>query len=115
MPPVSPDEVVRALSELANTAGLEVRVEPFQLELAGKGGLCRVGGKPVILVDAKLGALEQAGVIGLSLGKHVRRTQAALDVPARLKSYLKTGHGEIRPIVSPKPLATTARLRLVSG
>ncbi|AKV03673.1 hypothetical protein AKJ09_10336 [Labilithrix luteola] len=112
---MTPDEVVSALSELANTAGIEVRVERFELELAGKGGLCRVGDKSVILVDAKLGALEQAGVIGLSLGKHVRRTRALIDVPPRLKSYLKTGHGDIRPIVSPKPLATTTRLRLVSG
>src|SRR5688500_17936613 len=57
------DEAVAALTALAKKAGIEVRIEPFGLkQLAGKGGLCRIRGRRVILVDAALAPLEQAGV-----------------------------------------------------
>src|SRR6476469_6496213 len=67
-PRVSPEQVVHALSAVAAQAGVEVRIEPFALVLAGKGGLCRIDGQLVILVDAKLSSLEKAGVIGEALG-----------------------------------------------
>lgn len=63
-PWVSPEEAIHALSDVAAQAGVEVRIEPFALALSGKGGLCRIEGQLVILVDAKLSVLEQAGVIG---------------------------------------------------
>lgn len=108
---VSPDEALVALTELAAEAGIEVRVEPFQLELAGKGGLCRVDGKRVVLVDARLGAVERAGVLGLALG---RTDLGGVAVPPDLASYLRTGHGLVRAAVRAKPLARVRHLRLVA-
>jgi hypothetical protein len=96
---MTPDEAIRALSDVAATAGVEVRIERFDHPLAGKGGLCRIEGVLVVLVDAKLRPLEQAGVIGEAL--------AELDlegVPAALRPYLETGHGEVKPLVRPKGL-----------
>ena len=109
--PVTPDEAVLALTELAAEAGIGVRVEPFRQELAGKGGLCQVEGKRVVLVDARLGAVEQAGVLGLALG---RADLGGLVVPPDLVSYLRTGHGPVRPAVRAKPLARGRHLRLVA-
>ena len=100
-PRVSPEEAIRALVEVAARAGVEIRIEPFALALSGKGGLCRIEGRPVVLVDAKLSVLEQAGVIGVALGE-VDLGDAA--VPAAVSAYLRTGHGEIKPLVRPRPL-----------
>ena len=98
---MSPAEALRALSELAARAGVAVRVERFEHPLAGKGGLCRVEGVLVVLVDAKLGALEQAGVVGEAL--------AELDLddallPDDLRAYVRTGHGEVKALLRPRPL-----------
>lgn len=99
------DEAVKALTALAEAVGVEVRVEPFELrQLAGKGGLCRIRGRRVILVDAALGALERAGVIGQALGS-LRLDLEALGVPLPLRPFLKTGHAKVRALVRPRPLA----------
>jgi hypothetical protein len=98
---VTPDEAVRALAGVAAQAGVEVRIERFELAIAGKGGLCRIDGRLVILVDAKLSSLEQAGVIGEALADvdlgHV-------DIPGEVGAYVRTGHGEVRPLTRPRPL-----------
>ena len=77
-------------------------MEHFEHPLAGKGGLCRIEGVRVVLVDAKLRPLEQAGVIGEALA------ELDLDgviVPDELQTYVKTGHGEVKALVRPRPLA----------
>lgn len=121
---MTPQEAFSALSALAKRAGLEVRVETFGHALAGKGGLCRVDGKDVILVDAKLGVLERVGVVGLALGRYFRERKLPIEVPPNLRSYLKTGHAELRRLpapATPKPLARALRqrpmppLRIVGG
>jgi hypothetical protein len=101
VPWVSPDEAIRALSEVATRAGVEVRIEPFALALSGKGGLCRIEGRLVVLVDAKRSVLEQAGVIGEALGEV---DLEGLEIPPALDAYLRTGHGEVKALVRPRPL-----------
>jgi hypothetical protein len=99
---VSPEQAVRALSRVAAEAGVDVRIERFDLVLAGKGGLCRIDGQPVVLVDAKLGALEQAGVIGEALsGVDLRK----VELPHAVLAYVRTGHGEVKALLRPRPLA----------
>ena len=98
---VAPDEVVQALSAIAAQAGVEVRIERFELVLAGKGGLCRIEGRPVILVDAKLGILEQAGVIGEALGEV---DLGGIEVPPAAAAYLGTGHGAVKALPKLRPL-----------
>ncbi len=102
-------EAVRALTELAAEAGIEVRIEPFGLkQLAGKGGLCRIRGRRVVLVDAALGPVEQAGVIGEALGSLDLR---GLRVPPELEPFLRSGHARVRALVQPRPLASARRRR----
>jgi hypothetical protein len=98
---VTPDEAVRALTDLAARAAVEVRVERFEHPLAGKGGLCRIDGALVVLVDAKLGALEQAGVIAEALAE---LDLEGVTVPPELEAYVRTGHPEVKPLFRPRPL-----------
>ena len=98
---MGPYEVVRALSAVAARAGVEVRIEPFQLALTGKGGLCRIEGRLVILVDARLGVLEQAGVLGEALGEV---ELDGIEVPAEVAAYLGTGHAQVKALVKLRPL-----------
>jgi hypothetical protein len=99
---VIPEEVVRALTAVAAQAGVEVRVERFHLTLAGSGGLCRIEGQHVILVDAKLGVLEQAGIIGEALAQV---DLSDIDIPGPIGAYIRTGHGEVHPLMRLRPLA----------
>jgi hypothetical protein len=94
--------ILSALTRLARDAGIEVRVEPFGLKLAGKGGLCRVDGRLVILVDAALAPIEQIGVVGPALGRALPR---GTKVPEGLASYLTTGHGHVGRLARLRPLA----------
>lgn len=99
---VSPEEAIRALSEVAAQACVEVRIEPFALALSGKGGLCRIEGRLVVLVDAKLSVLEQAGVLGEALADV---DLGDIAIPAAVRNYVRTGHGEVKALVRPRPLA----------
>ncbi len=102
----SQTDVMNELLALAQTAGIEVRLEPFELKMVGKGGLCRIGGRPVILVDEKLGPLDRIGVVGMALGRAIPEKSALrASVDDALLPYLRTGHSRIRPLVRPKPLA----------
>ena len=98
---MSPEEAVLALSGVAAQAGVEVRVERLEHPLAGKGGLCRIEGALVVLVDSKLGPLEQAGVIGEALSD-LELAPGAL--PQELRTYVRTGHGEVKALIRPRPL-----------
>ncbi|MBX3258694.1 MAG: hypothetical protein KIS78_10655 [Labilithrix sp.] len=102
-PPSSPwAAVLVGLKALAVEAGVEVRIEPFASAMAGKGGLCRIKGRRVILVDEKLGVVEQIGVLGEALGRLLPRERA---VPSELLPYLRTGHGKVGRLLRPRPLA----------
>ena len=94
--------ILADLVALATAVGIDVRIEPFELKMAGKGGLCRINEHRVILVDAKLSVLEQAGVIGEALGPVVPDHVA---VPSALRPYLRTGHAKVGRLVRPRPLA----------
>lgn len=103
--PAGPGElggVFSALTELATSLGIEVRVEPFELKMAGKGGLCRIQKRRVILVDAKLSMLEQVGVVGEALGRALPK---GARLPEALVPYLRTGHGKVGRLLRPRPLA----------
>jgi hypothetical protein len=97
-------EVLHDLCVLAAQAGVEVRIEPFELSLTGKGGLCRIEGRATVLVDARLGVVDQIGVVAEALGS------LGVEAPPELRPYLRTGHGAVKELVHPKPLAR-GRLR----
>lgn len=94
--------VLAALHALAANLDIEVRTEPFALSIVGRGGMCRIRGRRVVLVDAKMPVLEQIGVLGEALGPVL---PPDLDVPDGLAPYLRTGHAKVGALLRPRPLA----------
>jgi hypothetical protein len=58
------------LEALALRLGVAIRAEPFDKGvLGGRGGLCRVRGKPVVVMDASLAVPEKIAVLAGALGR----------------------------------------------
>ena len=65
---MDPEDVLRELEALAGRLGVLVRFEPFDLAL-GKGGLCRLRGRPLIVIDAGLPLLDRIAVLAQALAR----------------------------------------------
>jgi|HubBroStandDraft_6_1064221.scaffolds.fasta_scaffold1170638_1 hypothetical protein len=58
------------LEALATRLGVAIRSEPFDKgALGGRGGLCRVRGKPVVVMDAALSLADKIAVLAGALGR----------------------------------------------
>jgi hypothetical protein len=67
---VTPGRVLAELEALAASLGVVVRAEPFgKGVLEGRGGLCWVDGKPLVVMDARLAVPERIAVLAGALGK----------------------------------------------
>lgn len=66
---MTPAEILTELEKLALRLGVPVRFEAFDLRMAGKGGLCRLRGKPIIVVDEGLPLLDKIGVLSEALAR----------------------------------------------
>lgn len=94
---MTPEGVLAELEALAARLGVPVRSEPFGRGLLeGRGGLCRVKGQALIVMDASLrvpdriavlaGALAQLDLAGLQIAPAVReRIEAARGAGKRRK------------------------------
>ncbi len=60
---MDPRALVDELAKLARNLGIEVRVVAMRLPTRGAGGLCRVKGKSMILLDQKQPAIDRAGTL----------------------------------------------------
>lgn len=70
-----PETIFAELQRLAARVGVEVRAERFDLRvIEGRGGLCKLRGRPVVVMDAGLPLLDKIGVMAEAL--------AALDLQA---------------------------------
>jgi hypothetical protein len=67
---VPPSRVLAELEALAARLGVEVRREPFAKGvLEGRGGLCWVKGKALVVMDEKLPLTERIGVLAGALAE----------------------------------------------
>ncbi len=63
-----PERILRELIALAARMGIEVRSEPFDLQvIEGKGGLCKVHGQSLVVMDAGLPLIDKIGVVAEAL------------------------------------------------
>ncbi len=84
---VSPERILRELIALAARMGIEVRSEPFDLQvIEGKGGLCRVHGQSLVIMDAGLPILDRIGVIAEALSHY---DIEAIYVPPALRASIE--------------------------
>ncbi len=83
MSPVAPLRVLAELESIAARVGIAVRAEPFGSKLLrGRGGLCWVHGRPLVVMDSALstvdripllaGALAHFELEGLAIAPRVR-------------------------------------------
>jgi hypothetical protein len=67
---VTPSRVLAELESIAVRLGIAVRVEPFgSALLRGRGGLCRVRGEPLIVMDAALPILDRIALMADALAR----------------------------------------------
>jgi len=62
--------VLRELEKLARRLGIRVRHEPFDPRvIEGKGGLCWVHGRPMVMLDGGAPILDKIGVLAEALAR----------------------------------------------
>jgi hypothetical protein len=109
---LDPISLEQALHTVAARLGVAVRFEPFDgvfAQLRGRGGLCRLQGKQVIIGDATMGVMDRIGVLAEGLS-HLD-TDAVAMMPAvrdRIDRYRARRAGSA-PVVSTR----APHLRLV--
>ncbi len=100
------------LEALALRLGVVIRSEPFEKgSLGGRGGLCRVRGKPVIVMDASLALADKIAVLAAALG-HLDLDQ--VYVPPMVRARIDAGRaGRSAVPAAPRkvPLPGLARTR----
>jgi hypothetical protein len=64
---VEPREVLAELERLAARLGVAIRYEPFDAKARAKGGLCKLRGSPVVVIDDALPLLDKIGILSEAL------------------------------------------------
>jgi hypothetical protein len=108
--PVTPIEILAELEKLANRLGVVVRFDAFDAKLASKGGLCRVHGEQLIVIEGGLPILDKIGILSEALSTF---DLEAIYLPPVLRTRLERNRpprARVRPPL--RPMAK-ARLRAV--
>jgi len=81
--------LVDALIRAADQLGVPVRIEPFETPAVGGGGLCRLHGKPLVLLDARAPLRERvqvlAGALAALESDHVYMVPEARELVEAMK------------------------------
>lgn len=99
-----PAEILSELEKLARRLGIAIRVEAFGLSiLAGRGGLCWLAGKPVIVMDQGLTIVDRIAILATAIG---RFDLEPIYLPPLIRRRIDRARGIVRPgIHSAKPRA----------
>ena len=88
---VAPGEILSELEKLALRIGVTVRFEPFKSRserAAAKGGLCRLRGTPLIVIDTALPLMDKIGILSEALSAF---DLEAIYLPAILRTRVRAG------------------------
>ena len=100
---MQPSELVSALEALAARLGVPVRYDVFDRSLSKNrlcGGLCRLRGQPIIVLDASLGPPEHVATLARALATF---DLDAIYLPPLVRATIHA-HGKVR-VLAPRPLA----------
>jgi hypothetical protein len=100
---LQPSELVQALEALAARLGIPVRYEKMERTVSSgraSGGLCRVRGRPIILLDEALGPRERVSALAQALGTF---DLDGIYLPPIVRATIRV-HGTAR-VLEPRPLA----------
>ena len=106
---LQPTELVQALEALAARLGIPVRYDAMDRTVSqgrAGGGLCRLRGQPMILVDQGLGMRDRVAVLAQALGTF---DLDGIYLPPIVRATIQA-HGKAR-MLEPRPLARTKRDR----
>jgi hypothetical protein len=102
-------ELVAELEQIAAQLGVAIRreeIEPGKTSRRPRGGLCRVRGQRVILLDSKLTDTEQVVILAHALA--ILNLEGVTLKPAVLAALRAHGHADLSGM-APRPLARTRR------
>jgi hypothetical protein len=100
---LQPQELAQALEALAARLGIPVRYETMERTVSSGrsgGGLCRLRGQPIILVDQASGPHERIAVLAQALGTF---ELDGIYLPPLVRATIRA-HGKGR-VLEPRPLA----------
>jgi hypothetical protein len=105
---VDPQRVLAGLVGVAEQLGIEVKSTALRGTHPSAGGLCRINGKTVVLLNSKASPLDR----GFALAQVLRGLDlAGLELDEELKRYIQRGN-HVKAVASPAPsrpgLASTA-------
>jgi len=104
---LQPTKLVAALEGVAARLGIPVRYEVMDRGLSSGrsgGGLCRLRGQPIILLDASSGVHERVAILAQALGSF---DLDRIYLPPLVRATIRA-HGNAR-ILEPRPLARAKR------
>jgi hypothetical protein len=67
--PVDPERMLAELCQAASRLGVEVRQRALRGSHPGTGGLCRIRGESLVLMNSKAPAFERAAVVAQALAE----------------------------------------------
>lgn len=107
---MTPRALLRTLSSLARRVGVDVREEELSPLARARGGICRVNGKTIVVVDPHGSHFERACMVAKALST---ADLSGISLPPDLETFIRLGPKPPRVIPREKlrPLAK-ARLRL---
>jgi hypothetical protein len=92
---VSPTRLLSELETVAARLGIDLRVEPFEdRQLGARGGLCRVQGRPLIMMDASLPVADRISVLARALSAF---DVSSIYVPPLVRARIEAAAGNVRP------------------
>ncbi len=106
---LQPSQLVSALEAVAARLGIAIRYETMDRALSPRqpgGGLCRLRGQPIILIDADLALPERIAILAHALGAF---DLDAIYRPPIVRATIRA-HGNKR-VLEPRPLARIKPVR----
>jgi hypothetical protein len=104
---LQPTQLVSALEAVAARLGVAVRYEVMDRALSPRqpgGGLCRLRGQPIILLDLELSPRERIAILAQALGTFdLDRIYLPPLVRATIRAHGSTSVLEPRPLARVKP------------
>jgi hypothetical protein len=107
---VTAAEILAELEKLANRLGVIVRFDSFDAKSVAKGGLCRVHGSSLIVIDAGLPVMDKIGILSDALATF---DLEAIYLPPVLRARLERRRGRRGPVRPPLRPMAKARVRVV--
>jgi hypothetical protein len=113
---VDPARLVDELIGVARKLGIEVRVEHMRLPTHSSGGLCRLKGRQVLLLDSKSSVIDRAGALAEALaGFDFDAMELSDDTRTVLESArsrrMRLASGAVTPSTPPPTVHTLLRAK----